>query len=167
MAERKRNEPPKHATSMEIVGDRELVISRTFRAPARLVFDAWTRSDLVRLWWAPRSRGVQVVDIAADVRPGGAWRYQLEAHGSPVVFSGQYTEVTPPTRLVYTLMFEQNPSPPVVVTITFTDVAEGTRLVSRELYPSAEVRDIVLATGMEEGMRETLDQLDELVASMA
>ncbi|HET6764956.1 MAG TPA: SRPBCC family protein [Longimicrobiaceae bacterium] len=155
-------------TTMELLGDRDLVIERTFNAPPQVVFDAWTRPELVRRWWAPRSRGVSLSACDADVRPGGAYRYVLHRDGQPdFAFSGIYTEVTPPSRLVYTQVFEpMRDAGEVVVTVTFHEHEGRTRMVSHEVYPSAEVRAGALASGMEHVMRETMDQLDELVATL-
>lgn len=170
MVARKESEVvPMNRTSMELVDDREIVIARTFNGPARIVFDAWTKPELVKRWWAPKSRGVSVVGCDADVRVGGTYRYVLRpANGDEIAFSGKYTEVTPHSRLVYTQIFEpMADAGEVIITVTFDEHDGKTRLVSRELYPSKEVRDIVLATDMEHGMRETMDQLDELVASLS
>lgn len=155
-------------TTMELRGDREIVISRTFRAPPRIVFDAWTKPELVRRWWAPKSLGAEITGCEADVRVGGTYRYVTRAAEGEFAFIGEYTEITPPSRLVYTQVFEpMADAGAAVVTVTFEDDGSGnTRLVSRELYPSKEIREAVLASGMEHGMRETMDQLDELVASL-
>lgn len=166
MADEKRNEPPVGDTSMVLEGDRSIVISRTFRAPPRLVFDAWTKADLVKRWWAPKSRGVEVVSISADVRVGGAYRYVLRAGEGEIAFSGTYSEVTPHTKLVYTQIFEVFPDAPVVVTVQFEEHQGKTRLTSHEVYPSPEAREGALSSGMEDGMRETMNLLDELVLSM-
>lgn len=155
-------------TTLELRGDREVVITRTFRAGARAVFEAWTRPELVSRWWAPRARGVEIVGCEAEVRPGGRWRYVARKGEHLVAFSGAYQEVEPPSRLVYTSLFEGAPQAgAALVTVTFEERAGATRLVAVERYPSAEVRDAVLASGMEEGMRNSLDQLDELVAGRA
>lgn len=161
--------PMKNETSMELQADREIIISRTFDGPARIVFDAWTKPELVKRWWAPKSHCVTIASCEADVRVGGKYRYvmRLEA-GEEMAFSGEYEEVTPPTRLVYTQIFEPMAhAGAVIVTVTFDEHDGKTRLVSHELYPSAEAREAALASGMEHGMRETMDQLDELVASLA
>jgi uncharacterized protein YndB with AHSA1/START domain len=158
-------------TSMELPSDEEILITRTFRAPARIVFEAWTKPEHVTRWWAPKSRGVTLVQCEADLRSGGAYRYVL-ARGTepPFAFHGTYVEISPPTRLVYTQRFE--PSPGVVlpeeavITVTFEELNGSTTLVARERYPSKEVRDGVLESGMEGGMREAMDQLDALVASL-
>jgi uncharacterized protein YndB with AHSA1/START domain len=169
MIERKSDEPtPKNTTTMDLKSDRELLITRTFNAPARIVFDAWTKAELVKRWWAPKSHGVSIAECNADVRVGGSYRYVLRPQeGDDIAFSGKYTEITPHSRLVYTQIFEpMRDAGAVIVTITFEEQGGKTRLVSHELYPSKEAREAALGSGMEHGMRETLDQLDELVASL-
>jgi uncharacterized protein YndB with AHSA1/START domain len=160
-------------TTLALEGEREIVITRSFNGPARIVFDAWTRPELVRRWWAPRSRGASVVACDADVRAGGRYRYVLRLdRGGEFAFSGRYSEVTPPSRLVYTEVFEpkaegaQPNDAEVVVTVTFDEREGRTYMVSRSLCPSRDVRDAIIASGMEGGMRETMDQLDALVASL-
>lgn len=154
-------------TTMDLVGDRDIVIARTFHGPARIVFDAWTKPEYVRRWWAPASLGVSMASCDADVRAGGSYRYVLQTPQGRITFSGVYREVTPPTRLVYTQIFEEHPEgDPVIVTVTFEERDGKTHMVSHERYPSPEVRELVLASGMEHGMRETMDQLDALVATL-
>jgi uncharacterized protein YndB with AHSA1/START domain len=168
MAENRGFEPPMNDTFMELRSDREIVIARTFRGPARIVFDVYTRADLVKRWWAPKSLGARMLDCQADVRPGGTYRYLIRAGGGEeYAFSGRYTEVTPYSRLVYTQVFEpMADAGEVIVTATFDEFDGNTRFVSRELYPSKEARDATIASGMEKGMRETMNQLDELVVSL-
>jgi uncharacterized protein YndB with AHSA1/START domain len=108
-------------TTMEVTSDREIVISRRFRARAPSVFDAWTRPEHVRRWWAPASRGLTVSQCDADLRPGGASRYVLARGAERLAFSGRYLEITRPTRLVYTQVFEPMPGGEVVVTVTFDE----------------------------------------------
>jgi uncharacterized protein YndB with AHSA1/START domain len=160
-------------TSVDRTSDRELTIARTFNAPPRIVFDAWTKAEFVSRWWAPKSLGVSIVTCAADVRVGGRYRYVLQPPGGgPFAFSGEYREVTPHSRLVYTAFFEPGLAPPqsddeaAIVTVTFEADGDRTHLVARELYPSKDVLDGVLATGMEVGLRETMDLLDELVETL-
>lgn len=158
----------KDPTTMELVGDRTIRWHRSFRAPARIVFDAWTRPEHVRRWWAPRKLGVEIVDVEADVKVGGRHRYQMRPRGGDVLaFSGEYLEVDPPRRVVYTQGFEQMPGEPAVITVTFDEVDGVTTLTALEVYPSAQVRDVVISTGMEAGARNTFDQLAELVAGLA
>lgn len=175
MIERRASEAPMNKTAMELPSDREIVISRTFQASARIVFNAWTQAELVKRWWAPKCLGVEMVDCQADVRVGGKYRYLLRTDGNLVGFGGKYSEVAPYTRLVYTEFFEPSagaeakepePGAESIITVTFEEQGGKTRLISRSLYPSKEVRDAVLSTGMEQGMRETMDQLDTLVASL-
>jgi uncharacterized protein YndB with AHSA1/START domain len=160
-------------TTMDLEGDREIVIRRTFNGPARIVFDAWTKPELVRRWWAPKSHCGSVAACDADVRVGGHYRYVIRMDsGHEFAFSGKYMEVTPPSRMVYTEIFEPTASGAkpgetgIVVTVTFDERDGKTHLVSRSLCPSTEVRDTILASGMEHGMREAMDQLEELVASL-
>ncbi|MGO4712973.1 SRPBCC family protein [Bradyrhizobium sp. 2TAF24] len=160
---------PVNQTSMELKSDREIIITRTFNAPPRIVFDAWTRPELVRRWWAPISRGVSVVLCEADVRVGGSYRYVLRTDaGDEFGFSGQYSEVTPHSRLAYTQVFEPMAAAgAVVVTVTFEDRDGRTALVSHEVYPSKEAREAAVGSGMEHGMREAIEQLEVLVASLS
>lgn len=154
-------------TQMRLEGEATIVIERTFRAPARIVFDAWTKPEFVRRWWAPASRGAELSECTADVRVAGTYRYVTRAHGGEFAFSGVYTEVTRHTRLVYTQTFEPMASSgQAVITVLFEETAGLTRLVATEAYPSAAVRDVVLQSGMEDGMRETMNQLDDLVRSL-
>ena len=154
-------------TTMELSGDRELVISRVFRAVPRIVFDAYTKAEFVSRWWAPKSHGAALVECTADVRVGGKYRYVMSVREQgTVAFSGEYREVSPHTRLVYTQVFEpMADAGALVATVTFEEVNGHTRLTSREVYPSKEAREAALSSGMEHGMRESMDQLDALVAS--
>jgi uncharacterized protein YndB with AHSA1/START domain len=130
------------------------------------VFDAFTKPEHVRRGWAPKSRGVTLVECDADVRPGGAYRYVLaRGKAERFAFLGKYVEIARPTRLVYTQSFEPMPGE-AVVTVSFEERDGSTTLVSYELYPSKEALDAALSSGMEDGMRETFEQLEELVASL-
>jgi uncharacterized protein YndB with AHSA1/START domain len=159
-------------TTLELRGDREIVIERTFNGPAHIVFDAWTRPELVERWWAPRSRGVSIVACTADVRAGGSYRYHLRHARGEFAFAGEYLEVTPPAKLVYTQMYEPSASGPmpgdlaIRVTVTFTERAGRTQVVSHTHCPTPQLRDSIIASGMESGMRETMDLLESLVESL-
>ena len=174
MTVNERSEPAvKRALTFERVSDRELVMSRTFNAPPRIVFDAWTRPEYVSRWWAPTSMGAAMVSCEADIIVGGEYRYVLQApKGNLFGFSGTYTEITPPSGLVYTSFFEPEGVPrtsnddAVVVTVTFEERDGKTYMVAREVYPSKEILDAAVATGMERGVHVTMDQLDELVSSL-
>jgi uncharacterized protein YndB with AHSA1/START domain len=166
-------------TSLERTSPTELVIQRQFAAPAHVVFDAWTAPEHVARWWAPASHGVAVVECTVDLRPGGGYRYVLARGPMRLGFEGAYLEVVRPTRLVSTQRFEPVARPPgaapvctaqpgdVHITVTFVEAAGVTALTAHERYPSAELLEQVLATGMEGGMRETLAQLDLLVQKIS
>jgi uncharacterized protein YndB with AHSA1/START domain len=157
----------KNETIVERTADRELVVRRTFNGPAKIVFDAWTRPELLKRWWAPRSYGVSLFECESDLRDGGAYRYAFGRDpANPEVFSGRYLEVRPPSRLVLTQIYERmRDAGEAVVTATFEEHQGRTHLVLHQLYPSKEALEGALASGMESGMRITLDQLDELVAA--
>ena len=173
MSERGSVDVHRQLMTIELDGDLGIVFRRTFNGPARIVFDAWTKPELVQRWWAPAGLGVSMVSCEADVRVGGAYRYVIKARGNPeMAFSGIYKELTPPTRLVHTQVFEptasgSNPDDgELVVTVTFEEEAGRTRVTSRAVAPTKEVRDAIVASGMESGARMTWDQLDELVAEL-
>jgi uncharacterized protein YndB with AHSA1/START domain len=169
MAARNENELfDKPGTHVERASDRELVLRRTFRARPRTVFDAMTKPELLKRWWAPRSLGVELFSCEAEVRVGGRYRYVFGKAGQPpMAFSGVYKEVVPGARLVYTQLFEPMPhTGEGIITATFEEHEGGTRLTQRELYPSKEVLDGAIASGMERGMRETLEQLEALLPEL-
>ncbi|HET6462623.1 MAG TPA: SRPBCC family protein [Candidatus Krumholzibacteria bacterium] len=147
----------KHFT-VERTSERELVVTRTFDAPARLVFEAWTRAELFKQWWVPKSLGMTLQSIEMDARTGG--RYRL-GFGDGMDFFGRYLEVTPPARIVWTN--EESGDAGAVTTVTFEEKNGKTLLVYRELYPSKEALDAA-GTGAAEAMGETFQQLDELLA---
>ena len=159
---------PRNETIVERTSDRELVVTRTFDAPARIVFDAWTKPELLKRWWAPKSFGATLFECEQDLRVGGAYRFVFgRDRKDPEVFSGRYVEVDPPSRLVLTQLYERmSDVGDVVVTADFEESQGRTRLTLRHLFPSKEALEGALASGMERGMRVTLDQLDALVASM-
>jgi uncharacterized protein YndB with AHSA1/START domain len=158
----------RNETIVERTSDRELVVTRTFDAPARIVFDAWTRPVLLKRWWAPKSFGVSLFECEQDVRVGGAYRFAFGRDPkNPEVFSGRYLEVDPPSRLVLTQLYERmSDVGDVVVTAAFEESQGRTRLTLRQLFPSKEALEGALASGMERGMRVTFDQLDDQVALM-
>ncbi|MFF0432753.1 SRPBCC family protein [Streptomyces sp. NPDC004327] len=154
-------------TLLTTPADRELVITRTFDAPVRRLWEAWTRPEHVRAWYGAAGLTMSVCDI--DLRPGGAWRWgQRTPDGQEIVFSGTYQEILPAERLVYTERFEQMPdAAPVHVTLAFDATpAGGTALTSTSFWPSSEVRDQALAAGMETGVREQYDRLAEYLKGM-
>lgn len=155
--------PMTNRTTIERKSERELVVTRTFDAPPRLVFEAWTRPELFMRWWAPKSAGVPMLSCEMDVRAGGSYRVEfgLDASSS-MAFFGRYLEATPPSRLVWTN--EEDDDAPVT-TVTFEEQGGKTLLVLHELYPSKEALDDAI-TGMEGGMPEQFEQLDELLAAL-
>jgi uncharacterized protein YndB with AHSA1/START domain len=151
--------PMKNETTVERKSERELVATRTINGPARLVFEAWTKAELFKQWWVPKSMGVSLLSCEMDVRVGGKYRL---VYGPGVEFHGRYLEVTPHSRLVWTN--EEGDEGGAVTTVTFEDKGDKTVLVMHDLYPSKEALDA--AEGMEAATSETLDQLDELVVSL-
>ncbi len=147
-------------TSVERKSDRELVVTRTFNAPAHLVFEAWTRPELFKQWWIPKSMGMTLVSCEMDVRTGGKYRLGF---GDGMDFFGRYLEVTPHSRLVWTN--EESGDAGSVTTVTFEERDGRTLLVLSELYPSKEALDAA-GTGAADAMGETFQQLDELLANL-
>lgn len=153
----------KHRTTVEPKSEREIVITRTFDAPARIVFEAWTKPELFQRWWIPKSAGLKLLSCEMDVRVGGGYRLLFEREGAePMAFFGTYTEVIPPSRIVWTN--EESGEDGATTTVTFEEKDGKTLLVMRELYRSKEARDAGLASGAYDGMGETFEQLDELLA---
>jgi uncharacterized protein YndB with AHSA1/START domain len=165
MDARKESEPTpmKNRTTVQRKSERELVVTRTFNAPARLVFEAWSRPELLKRWWAPKSTGLFLLSCEADVRTGGSYRFEFGHEGSnPLVFFGRYVEVTPHSRLVWT---NDESVDGAVTTVTFEQRDGKTLLVLHELYASKEALDGAIA-GMEGGMPEQFAQLDELLVTL-
>ena len=151
-------------TTVKRKSDRELVVTRTFDGPARLVFEAWTKPELLKRWWAPKSAGVSLISCEADVRAGGSYRFEFGHEGSTLMaFYGKYIEVIPYSRLVWT---NEESDDGAVTTVTFEEKGGKTLLVMRELYPTKEALDASIA-GMEGGMSETFAQLDELLVTLS
>jgi uncharacterized protein YndB with AHSA1/START domain len=149
--------------------DEQILITREFDAPRRLVYRAWTTSSLVQKWWSGIRGEMMVVDI--DLRVGGAWRYVMRVHGGmEIAFHGEFREIVPNERIVTTEVFEGAPEPPpgqeVLNIITFTEHQQRTLLSLLVQCPSKEVRDLIGSSGMEEGMQEQLDTLEELTRSL-
>lgn len=150
-------------TTIERKSERELVVTRTFNGPARIVFEAWTKPELMKLWWAPKSSGVPMLSCEMDVRVGGGYRLEFgHDAANSMAFFGKYIEVTPPSRLVWT---NDEGEDATVSTVTFEEKEGRTLLVLHELYPSKEALDEAIA-GMADGMPEQFEQLDALLATM-
>lgn len=152
-------------TTTQRTSERELVVTRTFNGPARIVYEAWTKPELIKQWWVPKSFGVSMVSCEADVRVGGGYRFVFK-HGDsePMPFYGKYLEVTPPSRLVWTN--DEGEGGQVITTLTFEEKAGKTHLVMHDLYPSKEALDAEMASGAKGGMCETCDQLDVLLVTL-
>ena len=150
-------------TTVERKSERELVVTRTVNGPARIVFEAWTKPELFKQWWVPKSAGVSLLSCEMDVRVGGGYRlvFDLEA-SEPMAFFGTYLEVTPHSRLVWTN--DEAGDAGQVTTVTFEEKAGKTLVVLHELYPSKEALDG--APGGEGGMPEQFEQLDELLVTL-
>ena len=157
----------KNSTKVERKSDRELVVTRTINGPARLVFEAWSKPELLKQWWVPKSFGLSLISCEADVRVGGGYRlvFRHPAAPEPMAFYGKYLEVVPASRLVWTN--EETGGSGQVTTVTFEEKGEKTLVVLHELYPSKEALDDAIASGSTSGMGETFDQLDEFVATLA
>ena len=152
-------------TTVERKSDREVVVTRTFDAPARLVFEAWTKPELFEQWWVPRSMGMTLRSCELDVRTGGKYRLVFgDDPANPMAFFGEYLDVVPNQRLVWTN--EESGADGSVTTVTFEEKNGKTTLVMSELYPTKEALDAA-GTGAQEAMNETFGQLDELLASLA
>ena len=157
--------PTKNRTTVERKSERELVVTRTFDGPARLVFEAWTRPELLKQWWVPKSMGMSLLSLDADVRTGGRYRLVFSHEASTMEFFGRYIEVTPHSRLVWTN--EESGDNGSVTTVTFEETdGKKTRLVMRDLYPSKEALDAA-GTGAADATVETFAQLDELLVTLA
>ncbi|WP_217923461.1 SRPBCC family protein [Miltoncostaea oceani] len=143
-------------------GDREIVITRSFDAPAAAVFRAWTTPDLVRRWWGfPTSEWV-VCDI--DLRVGGTWRYVTREDGVEVGFHGEYREIDAPVRLVSTEVFEGFPDAEALDTLVLEERDGVTTLTITVLHQLPEHRDGHIASGMEHGMQVSFDRLEDAIA---
>jgi uncharacterized protein YndB with AHSA1/START domain len=153
----------KNRTTVERKSDRELVVTRTINGPARIVFEAWTKPELFKQWWVPKSAGMFLRSCELDVRVGGTYRLVFgEDPAKTMAFFGRYLEVVPHSRLVWTN--DEGGEGGAVTTVTFVEKGGQTQLVLRDVYPSKAALDASL--GAYDGMTETFDQLDELVGSL-
>ena len=153
----------KSGTTVQRASERELVVTRSFNAPARLVFEAWARPELFQRWWTPKSFGLTVLSCEMDVRTGGAYRLVIShpAADQPMTFFGRYTEVTPPSRIVWTN--DEAGEAGAVTTVTFEERGGETLVVVSELYPSKEALDEAMASGSTSGWDEQFVQLDAIL----
>lgn len=153
--------PIKNRTTVEQTSEREIVVTRTFNAPARIVFKAWTTPELFMQWWLPKSMGMSLLSCEMDVRTGGKYVLVFGPASQPTKFYGRYVDVTPPSRLVWT---NDESDSGAVTTVTFEEKGDQTLLVLHELYPSKEAFEA--EHGMEDVMGETFAQLDELLVTL-
>ena len=156
--------PKRNNASVERKSERELVVTRTVHGPARLVFEAWTKPELLERWWAPKSFPISLLSCETDVRVGGTYRLVFGYEGSTMEFFGRYLEVTPHSRLVWTN--DEGDEGGTVTTVTFEEMGGKTLLVVHDLYPSKEALDGAIASGSTSGMPEALEQLDELLVNL-
>jgi len=152
----------KNDTTVERKSEREVIITRTFNGPAHLVFEAWTKPELMRRWWVPKSSGLTLLSCEMDVRTGGTYRFVFQHPSAPegMAFFGRYLEVSPPSRLVWTN--DEGGDAGQISTVTLEDRGDTTRMVLHELYPSGEAYEA--GAGAYDAMPESFDQLDELLA---
>ena len=158
--------PMKNRTTVERKSERELVVTRTFNGPARIVFEAWTKPELFKRWWVPKSFGLSLLSCEMDVRVGGTYRlvFSHPASPEPMAFFGRYNEVTPHSRLVWTN--DEGGEAGAVTTVTFEERGGETLVVMHDLYPSKEALDDAIASGSTGGFSETFEQLDELLVTL-
>ena len=159
--------PAKNRTTVERTSERELVVTRSFNGPARIVFAAWTTPDLLMRWWAPKSYGITFISCEADVRTGGTYRFVFghSASDQPMAFFGKYVEVIPNARLVWTN--DEGGEGGAVTTVTFEERGAETLVVMRDLYPSKEALDEAIASGNTSGISDQFAQLDALLVTLS
>jgi uncharacterized protein YndB with AHSA1/START domain len=147
----------------------QILITREFNAPARLVWQAYTTPELIKRWWAGEQGSVTSAEV--DLRVGGKWRYVMVANGGfDVAFRGEFREITPPERLVNTEIFEGIPDPDEhggLITVTFTEKDGRTTLETLCEYRDETDRDAVINSGMESGMQKSMDALERVAVSLA
>lgn len=159
----KQNDRGNHRVEVKRVSDRELVVTRRFNAPARLVFEAWTKPELFRQWWAPASVGMTFLACDMDARTGGTYRLEFghPCSDQPAVFHGRYLEVTPPSKVVWTN--EEGDGEGAITTVTFEEINGQTLVVMRDLHPSKEALDEAIASGSTNCTEEQFTQLNDLL----
>lgn len=154
-----------HRATIELPSDTEILITRTFQAPAALVYEAMTTPEHVRRWWGAGHGEVTTCEI--DLRVGGAWRFVLTTpDGSEVAFSGEYLELDPPARMVHTERYEAVPGSSSTITTSYEEHDGATTMRALCRYESAEARDAVIASGMETGMNASYDAIDALLGTL-
>ena len=147
-------------------GDQEIRMTRLFNAPRQLVFEVMTKPEHVKQWWGQLGEGYSVPVCEIDFRLGGAWRFVNRHPKGEAAFHGEYREITPPDRVVFTEIFELFPDVVSVVTAELSEEGGKTRLTATVRYPSLQVRDMVIASGMARGAGISYDRLEDLVAEL-
>jgi uncharacterized protein YndB with AHSA1/START domain len=156
----------RHKLVTTLPSELEIVMTRVFDAPRRLVFEAHSKPEHIKQWWGPR--GFVVTSCEMDFRPGGAWRIiHRGPDGQDYAFRGEFREIAPPERIVQTFEFEGAPGHISVETLTMVEHAGRTTLTSRSVFDSVEARDAMLNSGMEGGAAEALDRLEEYLPALA
>ena len=145
---------------------REIRMTRVFDAPRHLVFEAMSKPEHIRRWWGRLGEGYSVPVCEVDLRPGGTWRFVNRHPKGEAAFHGVYREIAPPDRVVFTEIFEPFPDAESVVTAVLTEENGQTRLTATVVYPTAEIRDMVLKTGMERGAAISYDRLEDVAAGL-
>ena len=157
--------PTKHPTTVESKSEREVVVTRTFDAPARIVFQAWTTPALFKRWWVPKSMPLTLLSYEADIRAGGGYRLVFDVDGTKTMaFFGTYIEVTPHSRIVWTN--DESGEDGALTTVTLEEKGDKTLMALHVLYRSKEARDAALTSGAYDGMGETFGQLDEVLVTL-
>lgn len=151
--------PMKNRATVERTSDLEVVVTRTFDAPARLVFEAWANPELFQKWWVPKSMPFSVQSYEADVRVGGAYRLVFAAQGATMAFFGRYLEVTPHSRLAWTN--DEGGEGGAITAVTFTEKDGKTTVAVSNVFPTKEALDAEI--GSTEGLPESLEQLDQFL----
>ena len=146
--------------------DQEIRLTRLFNAPMHLVFEAMTKPEHVKQWWGRLGEGYSVPVCEIDFRIGGAWRFVNRHPKGEAAFHGEYREITPPSRVVFTEIFEMFPDTVSVVTAELSEEGGKTRFTATVRYPSLEVRDMVIASGMARGAGISYDRLEDLVGEL-
>ena len=153
----------KNYTTTERKSERELVVTRTFNGPARIVFEAWTQPELFKRWWVPKSIGLTLLSCEMDVRVRGGYRLVFAGNPEPIAFFGKYLEVTPYSRLSWSN--DESPGG-TITTVTFEERGGKTRVVVHDLYPSKEALDAAIASESTGGFTEQFEQLDEFLVTL-
>jgi uncharacterized protein YndB with AHSA1/START domain len=158
--------PTTSTAKVTLPSDTQILITREFEAPRHLVYRAYTTPDLIKRWWSG-DRG-EVISADVDLRPGGAWRYVMVANaGFEVAFHGEYQEIVPDERIVTTEVFEGMPDAAALTTTTFTETDGRTTLTTLVQHSSREYRDAHINSGMEGGMQEAMNYLEQVARSLA